>query len=242
MDPREQRAAQTAEIPAGERLKEGGTAELRHTRYLISLVSLWAGKKLTTSIKAEVHSQTWMYYVEASSNLCLLDNHLCLTIFCPTVHQIGSDSEVLRLYQVWSLHHRFSWEGLSRYSRCWQQRAQLSRQIAQWSDERGQLQSHTHEMLAGHLIRKFDRKKKKFFYNNADIIAILHSKRSIVDVRSKQAAYDGQHRNFFLTNMSKICMGNFLATCETPDEMDSFWNYLIFLNNGKCNHAFSKSY
>lgn len=104
-----------------------------------------------------------MYYVEASSNLCLLDNHLCLTIFCPTVHQIGSDSEVLRLYQVWSLHHRFSWEGLSRYSRCWQQRAQLSRQIAQWSDERGQLQSHTHEMLAGHLIRKFDRKKKIFF-------------------------------------------------------------------------------
>jgi len=40
VDPREQRAAQTAEIPAGERLKEGGTAELRHTRYLISLVSV----------------------------------------------------------------------------------------------------------------------------------------------------------------------------------------------------------
>ncbi len=103
-----------------------------------------------------------MYYVEASSNLCLLDNHLCLTIFCPTVHQIGSDSEVLRLYQVWSLHHRFSWEGLSCYSRCRQQRAQLSRQIAQWSDERGQLQSHTHEMLAGHLICKFDKKVKYF--------------------------------------------------------------------------------
>lgn len=181
--------------------EKGSKKEVRlssATHVIWSPLCLWAGKKLTTSIKAEVHSQTWMYYVEASSNLCLLDNHLCLTIFCPTVHQIGSDSEVLRLYQVWSLHHRFSWEGLSCYSRCRQQRTQLSRQIAQWSNERGQLQSHTHEMLAGHLICKFDKKKKRnVFYNNADIIAILHSKRSIVDVWSKQTAYVGQHHNFF---------------------------------------------
>lgn len=56
MDPSEQRAAQTAEIPTGKGLKEGGTAELHHTRYLISLVSM--SKKWTASIKADVHSQT----------------------------------------------------------------------------------------------------------------------------------------------------------------------------------------
>lgn len=33
MDPCEQRAAQTAEIPAGKGLKEGGTAELHHTLF-----------------------------------------------------------------------------------------------------------------------------------------------------------------------------------------------------------------
>ncbi len=72
------------------------------------------------------------------------------------VHPSRSDSQILWLYQVWPLYYRLPWEGLPSHRQCRQQWAQLPRQAAQRTDKGGKLQGHAHEVLASHVLCKWN--------------------------------------------------------------------------------------
>lgn len=151
LDTGQQRPAPAAEIPAGERLQER---------------SEQASPQIFQSLQARRANGLWGHGCLLLPRICCLisgvkelmhllsrDSNTTLSSFL-AVHSSWSDSEILRLHQVWPLCHRLPWEGLPGDRQRRQQRAQLPRQVAQRADEGGELQGHPHEVLASHVFCK----------------------------------------------------------------------------------------
>lgn len=133
-------------------------------RQLKSLQEKNSKKEVSRGVSLHFLGRTWNNFWGTWCSLLFRFSCLILRADAPflfnkmlsfvTVHPSWPDSEILRLYQVWPLHHRLPREGLPGDRQRRQQRAQLPRQVAQRADEGGELQGHPHEVLASHVFCK----------------------------------------------------------------------------------------